>query len=430
MIFFIKKMSKFVFFITINFFLASCASVQDMEKSVGRVLCFAGGKPIGSGSGFVINNRGGFITNHHVTASCQTIKVAFSEHEQIEAQVKWSSEQLDLSIVQLSDHGYPALSLVPLEQIEKGQDAIAIGYPGAADALGSRINFFDPKITAGKVSNITRDELERDIIQTDAAVNPGNSGGPLLDACGSVIGINTFKPSFTPQFINALSALARGEVPTIQPSEGVNWAVQSSVLIKQLEAKNISYTKTSFSCTGVKRQVYTEPLSIFTFGISFLFALIALYISISQSRRQAFNQSLTKMGRTIMGEYKSHSYNEQRHKHESFYPPPYRVRGYLKGLSGAFVGTEIPLEENDIVLGRDPKLASIVFDAKYKKIGRRHARLAYRSRTHEFILEDLYSGNGTFLKGRKLSGGKEEILKSGDTFYLASPTHTFRVEEK
>jgi len=419
-------MSQFIFFLTILFFLTSCASVQDMEKSVGRVLCFSGGKPVSSGSGFVINNRGGFITNNHVTAPCQTIKVAFSEHEQIEAQVKWSSEQLDLSIVQLSDHNYPALPLVPLELVEKGQDAIAIGYPGAADVLGSRRNFYDPKMTAGKVSNITRDELERDVIQTDAAVNTGNSGGPLLNVCGNVIGINTFKPSFTPQFINAISAIARGEVPTIQPSEGVNWAVQSSLVIKQLEAQNIPYTQTRFSCTGLKRQVYTEPLSLFTFAISLLFAMIALYISMNQSRRHAFNQRVTHLGRTMMGEYRPSK--EQRHQPDSFSPS--RVRGYLKGLSGAFVGVEIPLEENDIVLGRDPKLAGIVFDGKYKKISRRHARLAYRSQTHDFILKDLYSGHGTFVKGQKLSGGEEVTLKSGDTFYLASPTHTFRVEEK
>jgi hypothetical protein len=416
-------MNKFVSFITILFFLTSCASVQDMEKSVGRVLCFAGGKFVSSGSGFVINNQGGLITNNHVTAPCQTIKVAFSEHEKIDAQVKWSSEQLDLSIVQLSDHNYPALPLVPLELVEKGQEAIAIGYPGAADVLGSTRNLYEPKITAGKVSNITRDELRRDVIQTDAAVNPGNSGGPLLNVCGSVIGVNTFKPDFTRQFMGELiNALTKGETPTIQPPEGINWAVQSSLLIKQLEAQNIPYTQTSLSCTGLKRQLYTEPLSFFTFGISFLFAMIALYISVNQSRRQAFKQRVTHMGRTMMGEYRSSK--TQRYQQDS------PSRGYLKGLSGAFVGTEIPLEENDIVLGRDPKLAGIVFDANYKKISRRHARLAYRSRTHDFILEDLYSGHGTFVKGRKLSGGEEVTLKSGETFYLVSPTHTFRVEEK
>jgi len=418
-------MNRFIFFMTIVFFLASCASVQDMEKSVGRVLCFSGGQPISSGSGFVINDKGIFITNHHVTASCQSIKVAFSEHEQIEAEVKWSSEELDLSIVQLSDHHYPALPLVPLERVEKGQEAIAIGYPGAADILGSTINFYEPKITAGKVSNITRDELGRDVIQTDAAVNPGNSGGPLLNVCASVIGVNTFKPSFTPQFLDAISALARGEMPTIQPPEGINWAVQSSVLIKQLEAQNISYTKTGLSCTGLKRQVYTNPLSVFSFALSVLLAMMVIYVSANPSRRQTFKQSVTKMGQTMMGEYRSHSANAQ----DSFSPPS-RVRGYLKGLSGAFVDAEMPLEESGIVLGRDPKLAGIVFDAEYKTISRRHARLAYRSQTHEFILEDLYSGQGTFVKGRKLSGGKEVILKSGDTFYLASPTHTFRVEEK
>lgn len=402
MIFFAKN--KLVIFLTILFFLTSCTSVQDMEKSVGRVLCFSGGKHIGSGSGFVINNRGGFITNNHVTASCQTIQVTFSEHEKVAAEVKWSSEKLDLSIIQLSQHNYPALPLVPLELVEKGQEAIAIGYPGAAEILGSTRNLYEAKITAGKVSNITSDELERDVIQTDAAVNPGNSGGPLLNICGGVIGVNTFKP--------------------LLPSEGINWAVQSSLLITQLKAQKIPYTQTSFSCSGLKRQLYAEPLSLFTFSISFLLVIISFYISINQSRRQTFKQSVTKIGQTIMGESQSNPSpkpKEQQHKH---------VRGYLKGLSGAFVGTEIPLEENNIVLGRDPKLANIVFDGKYNKISRRHVRLIYRSQTHEFILEDLYSGHGTFVKGKKLTGGKKVRLRSGDTFYLVSSEHTFKVEEK
>lgn len=412
MIFFAKN--KLIIFLTILFFLTSCTSIQDMEKSVGRVLCFSGGEHIGSGSGFVINNQGGFITNNHVTASCQTIQVTFSEHEKLAAEVKWSSEKLDLSIIQLSEHNYPALPLVPLELVEKGQEAIAIGYPGAADILGSTRNLYEAKITAGKVSNITNDNLERDIIQTDAAVNPGNSGGPLLNVCGGVIGVNTFKPDFSQQFLNAIRT---GETPPI-PSEGINWAVQSSLLIKQLKAQNIPYTQTSFSCSGLKRQLYAEPLSLFTFSISFLLVIISFYISINQSRRQTFKQSVTKIGQTIMGEKPK----EQQYKHH--------VRGYLKGLSGAFVGAEIPLEEKDIVLGRDPKLANIVFDGKYNKISRRHARLIYRSQTHEFILEDLYSAHGTFVKAKKLTGGKKVRLRSGDTFYLISSEHTFKVEEK
>ena len=420
MIFFAKN--KLVIFLTILFFLTSCTSVQDMEKSVGRVLCFSGGKHIGSGSGFVINNRGRFITNNHVTASCETIQVTFSEHEKMAAEVKWSSEKLDLSIIQLNQHNYPALPLVPLELVEKGQEAIAIGYPGAADILGSTRNLYEAKITAGKVSNITRDDLERDVVQTDAAVNPGNSGGPLLNVCGGVIGVNTFKPNFSQQF---LTAIRRGETPPI-PSEGINWAVQSSLLIKQLEAQNIPYTQTFFSCTGLKRQLYTDPLSIFILSISLLMIIISLYISINQSRRQTFKQRVTQMGQTIMGGHPSTK--KQQYQPEYFSPPPVRC-GYLKGLSGAFMGAELPLE-NDIVLGRDPKLANIVFNGKYKKISRRHASLSYCSQTHDFILEDLYSGHGSFVKGKKLTGGKKVRLRSGDTFYLVSSEHTFKVEEK
>lgn len=398
-----------------------------MEKSVGRVLCFSQGQPISSGSGFVINNQGIFITNNHVTAACQTIQVAFSEHEQIGAAVKWSSEELDLSIIQLSKHDYPALPLVPLELVAKGQEVIAIGYPGAADILGSRRNFFDAKITAGKVSNITRDDLARDVIQTDAAVNPGNSGGPLLNACGSVIGVNTFKPDFTQRFMKELmDAITSGEAPTIQPPEGINWAVQSSVLMTQLENQKIPYSKTTFSCTGLKQQIYTNPMGVFIFAISFLFAIIALYLSVNRSRRQVFNQVLNQVGQTVMGK----SRYQPAQKPKTAYCPPSQVRGYLKGISGAFTSAEIPLEENGIVLGRDPKLASIVFEAQYQEIGRRHAHLAYDSQTHDFVLEDLYSRHGTFVKGRKLYGGEKARLKSGDIFYLASPTHTFQVEEK
>ena len=141
------------------------------------------------GSGFVIDKAGHIVTNYHVVEGAKTVQVSFSNHESMRAEVVGSDPATDIAVLQVSA---PSRALRPLtlgdsSTVEVGDQVIAIGNP-----LG-----YDRSVTSGIVSAVQRSIAAPNqvstighVIQTDAALNHGNSGGPLLDADGDVIGVN------------------------------------------------------------------------------------------------------------------------------------------------------------------------------------------------------------------------------------------------
>lgn len=141
----------------------------------------------GSGSGFVISSDGYIITNNHVIENAVDIKVSFSDGSVEKAELKGTDPSTDVAVIRIFGSGQKALSFANSDSLKVGQIAIAIGNP-----LG-----LQHSVTAGVVSALgrtlraTNGRLIDDVIQTDAALNPGNSGGPLVNSSGQVIGINT-----------------------------------------------------------------------------------------------------------------------------------------------------------------------------------------------------------------------------------------------
>ncbi len=141
----------------------------------------------GSGSGFLISSDGYIITNNHVIENAVDIKVNFSDGRVETAELKGTDPSTDISVLKIYESGHKALSFTDSDSLKAGQIAIAIGNP-----LG-----LQHTVTAGVVSALGRTlranngRLIDDVIQTDAALNPGNSGGPLVNSSGYVIGVNT-----------------------------------------------------------------------------------------------------------------------------------------------------------------------------------------------------------------------------------------------
>ena len=139
---------------------------------------------IGVGSGFVIEDDGYIVTNNHVVDNAETVKVRLADEREFDAEVIGTDPQTDLALIKIDTTGLPELTLGDSDALRVGEDVIAVGNPFG---LGGTV-------TRGIVSAMARDINAGpyvDFIQTDAAINRGNSGGPLLNLEGEVIGVNS-----------------------------------------------------------------------------------------------------------------------------------------------------------------------------------------------------------------------------------------------
>jgi S1-C subfamily serine protease len=141
----------------------------------------------GAGSGVVITPDGYLLTNQHVVNGARHVRVAFVDGRGVDAEVVGEDEATDLAVVRALASGLPSATLSAGDPLRVGQLAIAVGNPYG----------FQSTVSAGVVSALgralrsRRGRLIEDIVQHTAPLNPGNSGGPLVDARGRVVGINT-----------------------------------------------------------------------------------------------------------------------------------------------------------------------------------------------------------------------------------------------
>jgi Do/DeqQ family serine protease len=142
----------------------------------------------GVGSGFIIDGDGKILTNAHVVAGSDTVKVTLTDGRSFTGKVLGADTVTDVAVVKIDANNLPTVTLGNSDQLKPGEWAIAIGNP-----LGLDNTVTEGIISAtGRSSNNVGVPAERvNFIQTDAAINPGNSGGPLLNAQGEVIGMNT-----------------------------------------------------------------------------------------------------------------------------------------------------------------------------------------------------------------------------------------------
>src|SRR5881396_144576 len=163
----------------------SQAVIRVVERVAPSVVNVRRGRS--GGSGVIVTPDGYALTNAHVVDAAQAVEVTLGTGKEARAQVVGSDAATDLAVIRIGESGLQAAELADTESLRVGQLVIAIGDP-----LG-----FHSTVTTGVVSALGRSLRARDgrvienVIQTDAALNPGNSGGPLVDTPAKVIGINT-----------------------------------------------------------------------------------------------------------------------------------------------------------------------------------------------------------------------------------------------
>jgi S1-C subfamily serine protease len=178
---------------------------------------------IGSGSGFIVSEEGHIISNEHVVGICKKV-VTYKNGKEIELPVIATDYQNDLGLVKLETNNRNYLR-IKTSGAELGEEIIVFGYP-LSDTLSAGV-----KLTKGIVSSLTGMNNNTTHIQIDAAIQPGNSGGPVINSNGEVIGVA----------VGALDKMYMMENQDIVP-ENVNFAISSLNLTAFLKANNVPIT--------------------------------------------------------------------------------------------------------------------------------------------------------------------------------------------
>ena len=186
--------------------------------------------PVASGSGVIISNDGYIITNNHVIENQQSLAVIYADGSRHEATLVGGDPVMDIAVLRVKDAVPAVASFGDSNALQPGETAIAIGSP-----LGD----FQNSVTVGVVSALNRTvpgSGMEGLVQTDAAINNGNSGGPLININGEVIGINTL--------------VVRNENTSGAMAEGLGFAIPSNT-VKDVSQQLIANGKVVYPYLGV-----------------------------------------------------------------------------------------------------------------------------------------------------------------------------------
>ena len=403
--------NRLLFTTFLLFFLAQFSFAQggasQADKSVIRIVVLNQKEDlIGMGSGFFVS-KGIIATNYHVVEGGNILvaldKDTKGELEEYPLEIIWVSKGADLALVRSKDLGGQPIRLretIP----HKGEQVITIGYPGVADrAIKTSLTAFtDSTMTQGIVGRVVidaswnNDGTKIDIIQHGAAVNSGNSGGPLVDLCGNAVGVNTSKALGRIQ-VNATDGI------TLNQADSIFYASHIATLVKVLKDRGFPIVTTNESCTigpdgSTQSNSWITPVIL---SLVFLISLVALFFAFRKS--SVVYETFTQFKKRSDG-------NPPKLLQEAR-----RIDGHSVSIKGEttsgqkirFILRDKQLNDAEIVLGRDGSCELIVEDPS---VSRRHATLKFLN--GRVRIEDLNSKNGIWVDGRKISS---------EIFFLSSP---------
>ncbi len=195
--------------------------------------------PTSTGSGAIISPDGYIVTNNHVIEGAEVLRVLFADGTGHDATLIGADPLNDIAVLQVTDPIPTVMVLGDSDALRQGEPVIAIGSP-----LGSYRN----TVTVGVVSALNRNvgnDAPEGLIQTDAAINNGNSGGPLLNARGEIVGINTL--------------VVRGSSASMDSAQGLGFAVPSTI-VRKIAEQLVKYGEVRYPFLGISYGMVTPEI--------------------------------------------------------------------------------------------------------------------------------------------------------------------------
>ena len=349
-----------------------------------------------------------------------------SESDRVEAYPVDSDSKKDIAILKLTNPTDQRRSLplcVPDDSMVGNITVRTAGYPSVSDNIfydpASKWSVSDATIKTGSISRLmTVTGKGVELVMIDAEINHGNSGGPLVNDQGDVLGINTF------------GHFDEEEISTVY------YSVNISEAIPMLKKNSVPFVDHTGSSTGVKGSDATDasegeenpqprPASnnmtlYIIIGAAALLLIIAVVIILFVRNKKKADQQREEMEKNT---------REAIESVRNSIPAPVVKKPYVRSLSPQHHNQKVSLSSGQITIGRNQSDCAIVFSSNTPGVSGRHCSLSYDASTEDFILTDLKSTYGTYLQnGQKLNPLVQYRLRSGDRFYLGKQDNLLVVE--
>ncbi len=343
------------------------------------------------GTGFFVGDAGKdpqyIVTNCHVVEEFilagkalggGELHVRFDKDDEAEAYLVDYDAEKDVAILRLAEATGKRVSLqmrVPQED-SLGSEAYAVGYPAAADLTVAAVNSFSQKdatVTTGSISRfLTESGTGRKLIQTDASLGGGNSGGPLIDGTGAVIGINTAGSKLDSNLFYAVSV---GEV------------------LPLLDKNSIPYTLAPETKSGGSTMLYVG------IGAAAVAVIAVLAVVLGKKKKApAAPKDQEPKGTPV-----------------------------LRSMAPQHGGMVVQLHGQPVQIGRDGVVCRLVYQDGTPGVSGRHCQVSFEQ--GQFVLTDLNSTYGTFLSnGQRVAPNSPVTLPPKSSFYLGEADNTVYVD--